>query len=209
MRYKYLNYLVILATLLIIIPSVNALSVAEVAQSFSFNWAALFLVIFLVCWMILQGIFKSTLGMAVIISLVLALGGSVTLLNQIGPIIPKLNIWVILLFAGLVIFILNGIFSVFNPDKSKHKEIMTNLMLFIFPLAWFFFAKARVLSMLTERTIYFIDMIAGVLILIAVAMLIVRITKPATKEQEALSLQGRVSRPTPAEIEYIKQKFKG
>ncbi|MEM4702922.1 MAG: hypothetical protein QXP53_00320 [Candidatus Pacearchaeota archaeon] len=160
----------------------DAVTIQEITQGFTFNWIVLFLVIFFVCWVVLQDIFHSTPGMALIISLVLGLAGSFGVLNTFGPIVPKLDVWVFLLLAGLIVFIIRIIFK-------GGQDTLISLLFFAIPLAWFIFIKEKVSYGIPSNFIIIIDVILGILLVVAIIIFFVSILKPKQKKQFMIPIQ--------------------
>ena len=77
-------------------------SISDFAQSEMVNVALLFILIFAVCWFVLEQVFHSSKGAAFIISLVLALMGSFGTIYYYGPIIPQVGWWVVALFIVVI-----------------------------------------------------------------------------------------------------------
>ncbi|MCL6500672.1 MAG: hypothetical protein K6T16_01410 [Candidatus Pacearchaeota archaeon] len=86
--------------------SYGDLSLAELAQNEWVNVALVFLLIFAVCWFVMQQVFRSSPGAAFVISFVLGVMGALGVLSMFGPIIPKVGWWVIALAIALLIAIL-------------------------------------------------------------------------------------------------------
>jgi len=82
------------------------ISITELAQSEWVNAALLFVLIFAVCWWVLQSVFHSSKGAAFVISFVLGLAGSFGTIYYYGAIIPQVGWWVVALFIAVIIAIL-------------------------------------------------------------------------------------------------------
>ncbi|MCS7134383.1 MAG: hypothetical protein NZ889_00790 [Candidatus Pacearchaeota archaeon] len=167
-----LNFFLIFV-LILFFPFCSAQTIQEISQSFSFNFIILFLIIFFGCFVILRDIFHLK-GVAVIISLVLALGGSFGVLSKYGPFVPKLDLWVVLLFFGLVIFVIK---SLLRPGR----DTVLTITFFALPLAWFVFIKEKMAFQVSNKLLNTIDAVLGVMLLVAILMFVLSLVKQKEK----------------------------
>jgi hypothetical protein len=114
---------------------VSALSLSELAQNEWINAALLFLLVFAVCSFSLQQVFKRSPGTSFVVSLVLALGGSMGTIYYLGPIIPKLAWWVLCLFILAIIGLLWWQF--------RNRGIIFFIILSAVSLIWLLLGRAQ------------------------------------------------------------------
>lgn len=172
-----LKLLLLSLFLLILIPSVSALpTIREVSQSYIFNLLVLFLVIFFGCFIVLQDVFKSNVGVAIIVSLVIGIVGSVGVIGKYGLLVPRMDIFVLLLIIGLAFFIIRSTF------RGGH-EAITNIIFFVIPLVWFLFVRDKISYGIQTTLLSVLDMVAGIILIIAIIMFALSLIKPNPHQQ--------------------------
>ena len=82
------------------------ISISNLAQNEWVNAALLFLLIFAVCWFVLQQVFQRSPGAAFVVSFVLGLAGSFGVISYFGNIIPMIGWWVVALFLVIIFVVL-------------------------------------------------------------------------------------------------------
>ncbi|MEM4702921.1 MAG: hypothetical protein QXP53_00315 [Candidatus Pacearchaeota archaeon] len=167
----------LLTTLLISVLSLNS----ALAQPFSltnllsnewFNAALLFLLVFAICFLVLKKVFASSMGVAVIISFVLGVAGSFSIIAKYGLIFEKFDWWVVFIVFIIIVALLMLL--------SKRKKAATIMLLFVIPVAWFALGQEALCppqGTLPSNACTFLNVLMGILILIALWMLIRTISK--------------------------------
>ncbi|UCD20686.1 MAG: hypothetical protein JSW08_02840 [archaeon] len=176
---KILKYLLLLL-FIFIIPNVSALTVQEFTRGFLFNWVILFLVIFFGCWVVLQDFFKSSAGVAVIVALVVGIAGSFGILSQYGPIVPKLDVFVYILIAGLIIFVIRHL-------VKGGEDTMLIIIFMAIPIVWFVFLQERISYLFSSGLMKVINVALAVLL--GVAMLMVLFSLLRTDPEKLKKIQ--------------------
>lgn len=166
-----MKLLKLLPLLLILIPTVQAISVKDVSQSFSFNWLFLFLVIFFGCWIILQDVFKSSIGSALIVSIVIAIIGSFFITQQYGPIVPKLDAWFFVLIGALILFVIRSSFR-----GGKDPAIL--IIAIALPIIWFGFLQDSVSYLISSGAMNVISTALGIVLALAIFILVLSLLTP-------------------------------
>jgi len=173
MRLKYI--ILIVLTLVLTIPRASALlTIKDISESFSFNWVILFLVIFFACWIVLKDVFKSSQGAAIIISVVLAIGGSIGFLYKYGLIVPRLDLFVLLIIIGLIIFIIRSI-------AKKGQDNVVNILLFAIPVIWFIFIRDKVTFLINPMVLNVLNGVFAIILVIGIILLVLSLIKPKEK----------------------------
>jgi len=178
-----IKFLLLPLVLLLLFPLTRAISVREISQSFGFNFIVLFLIIFLVCFFVLNSILNSAKGITILIALVLGFGGSFGVLKQYAFILQKVDLWVILLIIGLVIFLIRAIFPK-KADEPPGPNAGTVIVFFAIPLAWFLFARKMSMSVFNSSILNVADIIAGILFVLAIIVLLFIVLETNEQKQK-------------------------
>lgn len=90
--------LVFFVALFLNISSASALSIGDLIQSEWVNAALIFLLLFNFVITIFRDVFKSNYGAAIVISLVVAIAGSLSVVYYFGAFLSKIGLWLLILF---------------------------------------------------------------------------------------------------------------
>lgn len=144
-------------------------SIAEVAQNEWFNAGLLFLLIFAVCWFVLQQVFATSRGAAVTISIVLGIMGALGIVFFYGPILTRFGNWFIVLVLAAVVLLLFF--------QLKKAGIGLIYILVALSLIWLLWAHRQFCppygTLFPRELCTFLDTIAIAIIIIAVIMFLI------------------------------------
>lgn len=138
-------------------------SVSSLAQNEWFNAALLFILIFAFCWFVLQQVFSTSKGAALVASLVLGIIGSFGVIYFYGPIIAKFGVWLLLAIVAAIIMLLYFQF--------RDRGVSILIILFVLALAWLFYGRMQLCppnGMFPNEVCIIIDTIAAIIAIVAV-----------------------------------------
>ncbi len=154
-------------------------SISDLAQSEWVNAALLFVLIFAVCWFVLEQVFHTSKGAAFVVSIVLALMGSFGTIYYYGVIIPQVGWWVVGLFIAVILAI--------SWQQLRKKGSLFWIILIALALLWLIWLRSQFCPYIFP---YMVCIILDVItIAIIIVILFKLLSKYITRSRERLGAQ--------------------
>lgn len=147
--------------------SFSNISLSNIAENEWFNAALLFLFIFAVAWFVLQNVFKSSPGAALIISIVMAMFGSTGVIYYFGAVAKYFSWWVLAVAAAIIVVLLY--------KQLKKQGTVFSLIFIALALLWFLYGRTKICldsAILPENACTILDAIASAFIIIGLIKLL-------------------------------------
>ncbi len=151
------------------------LSISDLISNEWFNAAVLFLLVFAVCWFVLLKVFSGSKGAAIIVSVVIALMGSMGTIYFYGLILPKLATWLV-----VAIFVAIALILTYQLRRIGMAIWLVMAAVALFWLLWANKQLCPPLGFLPQEVCVILDTIAFALLIIIFIRLLAWLIKKVT-----------------------------